>query len=67
MFSIARSAVKTENGMKWIVAGWLLFIVSALFFIAAAWRAGDMLALAGGMFFLVACFSFLVPVVKRAD
>lgn len=48
--------------MKWIVAGWLLFIVSALFFIAAAWRAGDLLALVGGIFFLVACFSFLVPI-----
>lgn len=48
--------------MKWIVAGWVLFIVSALFFIAAAWRTGDLLALAGGIFFLVACFSFLVPI-----
>ncbi|HVW57801.1 MAG TPA: cytochrome oxidase subunit III [Rhizobiaceae bacterium] len=51
--------------MKWIVAGWLLFIVSALFFIAAAWRAGDMLALSGGVFFLIACFSFLVPIVRK--
>ena len=48
--------------MKWVVAGWLLFIVSAIFFIAAAWRAGDHLALAGGIFFLIACFSFLVPI-----
>jgi hypothetical protein len=51
--------------MKWVLAGWLLFIVSALFFIAAAWRAGDMLALVGGLFFLLACFSFLVPIVRR--
>jgi hypothetical protein len=51
--------------MKWILAGWLLFIVSALFFIAAAWRAGDMLALSGGVFFLIACFSFLVPIVQK--
>lgn len=50
--------------MKWIVAGWLLFIVSALFFIAAGWRAGDMLALGGGIFFLVACIAFLVPVLR---
>jgi hypothetical protein len=53
--------------MKWVVAGWLLFIVSALFFIAAAWRAGDMLTLAGGIFFLVACFSFLVPIVRNGE
>lgn len=43
--------------MKWVVAGWLLFIASALFCIAAAWRAGDLLALAGAVLFLVACFS----------
>lgn len=49
--------------MKWVVAGWLLFIVSALFFIAAAWRAGDFLGLAGAVLFLIACFSFLVPIV----
>ena len=57
--------VKVEHAMKWVVAGWLLFIVSALFFIAAAWRTGDMLALAGGIFFLVACFSFLVPIAGK--
>jgi hypothetical protein len=62
MFVALAAPVKTENGMKWVVVGWLLFIVSALFFIAAAWRAGDMLALVGGIFFLVACFSFLVPI-----
>ncbi|RUV19537.1 MAG: hypothetical protein E5X23_18960 [Mesorhizobium sp.] len=50
------SAIADGATVKWIVAGWLLFIVSALFFIAAAWRAGDLLALGGGIFFLVACF-----------
>ncbi len=64
MFPAAWGAVKVENKMKWIIAGWLLFIVSALFFIAAAWRAGDMLALGGGLFFLVACLSFLVPIAR---
>jgi hypothetical protein len=64
-----RSAVVRQDGarMKWILAGWLLFIVSALFFIAAAWRAGDMLALFGGVFFLIACFSFLVPILQREN
>ena len=51
--------------MKWVLAGWLLFIVSALFFIAASWRAGDMLAFLGSLFFLIACFSFLVPIVQK--
>jgi hypothetical protein len=43
------------------LCGWLLFVVSAVFFIAAALAGGDPLALAGGVFFLVACLVFLVP------
>ncbi len=48
------------------LAGWVLFVVSALFFIAASVRAGDMLGLAGSLFFLVACFVFLIPYALRA-
>ena len=62
MFVADTASVNMEFAMKWVIAGWLLFIVSALFFISAAWRAGDMLALGGGIFFLIACFSFLVPI-----
>ncbi len=51
--------------MRWVLAGWILFIVSAVFFIASAWRSGDMPALLGGLFFLIACFAFLVPIVFR--
>jgi hypothetical protein len=65
MFVADAASVNTEVAMKWVVAGWLLFIVSALFFISAAWRAGDTLALCGGIFFLVACFSFLVPIFTK--
>ena len=43
--------------------GWILFIVSALFFIATSIRTGDILGLLGGTFFLVACFIFLIPYV----
>jgi hypothetical protein len=32
------------------------------FFITAGWRAADLLALAGGIFFLVVYFSFLMPI-----
>ncbi len=48
------------------LAGWWLFVISALFFIAASVRAGDMLGLAGALFFLVACFVFLLPYALRA-
>ena len=41
--------------------GWILFIVSAAFFTWASWRAGDLLALAGSIFFLLACLVFLIP------
>ena len=46
--------------------GWILFIFSALFFIATSLRAGDLLGLAGGLLFLVACFVFLVPLAAEA-
>ncbi len=48
------------------LAGWWLFVVSALFFIAASLRAGDTLGLLGSLFFLVACFVFLLPYALRA-
>ena len=47
--------------------GWILFIFSALFFIASSIRAGDPLSLLGGLLFLVACFVFLVPLVAELD
>jgi hypothetical protein len=43
--------------------GWVLFIASALFFIAASIRAGDPLGFCGAFLFLVACFVFLIPFV----
>ena len=45
--------------------GWILFVFSALFFMASSIRAGDPLSLLGGLLFLVACFVFLVPLVAE--
>ncbi len=56
---------RRRHDQAWILAGWLLFVVSALFFIASALRSGDRLALAGGIFFLIACIAFLVPVARN--
>lgn len=47
--------------IRYPLIGWLLFIVSAGFFIAASFRSGDPLGLAGAVFFLLACFFFLPP------
>ena len=44
--------------------GWSLFVVSALLFIASSLRSGDLLGLGGGVFFLVACFAFLLPLLR---
>ena len=41
--------------------GWMLFVVSAVFFMASSIRAGDPVGLLGGVFFLLACVAFLVP------
>ena len=43
------------------ILGWVLFIVSALGFIASSIKNGDTLGLVGGIFFLLACFVFLIP------
>ena len=45
--------------------GWVIFIFSALFFMAASIRADDPVSLIGGLLFLVACFVFLVPLVAE--
>jgi hypothetical protein len=47
------------------VWGWMLFIISAVFFMAAAIQARDWLGFMGSLFFLVACFVFLVPVLHK--
>ena len=58
-------ALDPDTERKVQLAGWLLFVVSAVFFIAASARAGDIMGLTGGVFFLVACFVFLIPFWKR--
>jgi hypothetical protein len=52
------------RGKKYEVWGWLLFVVSALFFIASSIRNGDMIGLLGGGFFLLACVFFLASYVS---
>jgi F0F1-type ATP synthase assembly protein I len=45
--------------------GWLLFIASAICFTGSTWLSGDWLGLSGSLLFLVACFVFLWPLVRR--
>ena len=50
---------------QWTLTGWWLFIACAAFFIVAAARAGDMLALTGAVLFMAANIAFLVPFYRR--
>ncbi len=50
------------NDAFFVKLGWWLFVVSACFFIWAAWRAGDGVALAGAFAFLAANIAFMIPV-----
>jgi hypothetical protein len=43
------------------IIGWVLFVISAVGFIASSLRSGDRLGLVGGIFFLLACGVFLIP------
>jgi hypothetical protein len=45
------------------IAGWLLFVASALCFAVAS--IDDPWALAGSLFFLVACVVFLIPYARN--
>ncbi len=52
-----------QRGGRFELWGWLLFVVSALFFIVSSIRAGDVIGLLGGVFFLLACIAFLAAYV----
>ncbi|CAN5678997.1 hypothetical protein BH18ACT11_BH18ACT11_29150 [soil metagenome] len=43
--------------------GWLLFVISALFFIVSSIRNGDVIGLLGGVIFFLACMAFLASYV----
>ncbi len=48
-----------QKNRKFDLWGWVLFVISALFFMASSIRAGDVVGLLGGVFFLLACAVFL--------
>ena len=50
---------------KYDVVGWGLFIVSAVFFLVAAVEWESLTSIMGSLFFLVACFVFLIPILWK--
>ncbi|MCF8067392.1 MAG: hypothetical protein K9L30_02280 [Desulfobacterales bacterium] len=55
---------KIEKELKYHLAGWILFILCALFFLASSLKNHDTMALIGSIIFFVACIIFLIPLVK---
>ncbi|MGB7287915.1 MAG: hypothetical protein WBC71_13390 [Salaquimonas sp.] len=55
------------SDLFFVKLGWWLFVVSAVFFIWAAIRAGDMIATIGAIAFLGANISFMIPIYKKKD
>ena len=57
--------VAGKKELKYQLWGWILFIVCAFIFIVSSIRTGDVLMLIGSLFFLVACFLFLIPLLRK--
>ena len=55
---------KEKKDLKIQLWGWILFVLCAVFFIASSLKNQDMLSFAGSMLFLIACFFFVIPLIK---
>ena len=54
----------SKQGKNQDLWGWVLFVISALFFIVSSIRNGDLIGLLGGNFFLLACVAFLASYIR---
>ena len=57
--------MRTEKEKRYHVAGWILFVICAVFFIASGIKNKDTLTFAGSIVFLIACVVFLIPLLRR--
>ena len=56
---MGRNSLPREK--KFELWGWVLFLVSAVFYIVGGIRNGDVVGVLGAVFFFVACIVFLIP------
>ncbi|MDY7105199.1 MAG: cytochrome oxidase subunit III [Actinomycetota bacterium] len=49
------------------LAGWALFVVCAVCYLAAAWRAADPWSVVGSVIFLAGCIAFLIPLLRAPE
>ena len=59
------SGQRKRRSMTLQFRGWILFILCALFFIAAGIANGDVLTIAGSILFLIACVFFVIPLAEQ--
>ena len=50
---------------KYDLVGWILFIMSSLFYLVAAIEWESLTSILGSLFFLVACFAFVIPMLWK--
>ena len=53
-----------KRELKYHLAGWILFIICAIFFLASSVKNHDVLSFIGSILFLIACVVFLIPLVE---
>ena len=53
-----------KQEVKYHLAGWVVFIICAVLFIASSLKSGDILMLVASVVFLAACIIFLIPLIK---
>lgn len=59
-----RQKTKRKRKDRYALAGWLLFILCAVFYLASGLKNHDPLAIIGSALFLIACLVFMIPIVK---
>jgi hypothetical protein len=57
--------VKENQQAKYDLAGWILFIIGVLFFLASSVKNHDPLSFFGSVIFLFGCIAFLIPMIGR--
>ncbi len=55
----------SKKEKRYHLAGWLLFLVCAVFFIVQSLTDNNLLGLSGSIFFLAGCIAFLIPLVSN--
>jgi predicted membrane channel-forming protein YqfA (hemolysin III family) len=59
-----RPSSKPDTEKKLHLVGWVLFILSAIFFTISTLQSGDPMGVLGSLFFLVACLVFIAPLLR---